>query len=1067
MSITELTELFISWNKVLFSYFFNNGDSEEDEVSLYIDREQLEKIGFANGLGGYDVFLSLIMLPINERQALYRTLRQRFIGTSIPESLYRIYNSRNLFEFATIYIDEGFYNYLDCPFLIYIVFVIVMASECNRENERGLGNYITKQLRAHFPGHTNHREAWEDLFNELAKRHPRFCARKLTEYPYIGLIYYQLGLTRSQVNIIEKAMYNADLCEELPYCQWIDKIVDYVDQDMKTFLKNSKRKEIIQKRISDLRERFDPIIYERKHQNEEIQSKGHFVLAVFEDEFSEKEDRLVLLTDINNKSISHDGLKISKGTIDRLGEYAEYNVNHVLIGDSDRAQMQTYSIRNDVDRVTSSPLGNIITFTRFSSNYHIQTNYPQNGKETYILVKNGHDDEWNQWLAKQGSPSVEKVTNNERVLHIFGTGWTMYISNEIRFVGKAQIPLLGSSIIMDGGFKIIGKNKVYLKNALPYFVFPEPINDNKLKIYIGIEDRTLEDEEYNYKIVDNNRLVINLMKEYIGDHSVDMGITLEYKTEKGKKLRLHEDFAFIGQDVAYSEDDLFKMNMWGGVYTDENAPFLKGLKVCNSEITIDMPEGTGFYQNSRVDLDLNDPRFYMVNLFTSECSMRNGFYITESRLKKCIRYAATHCDINIESEPTFYTDVKYLLLNSGYMNADFEHGKYQPIPPTFLKTALGIDPRRNLFMLVGSYTNKFLCDLKIYCHNNDVPIYLHTINNGLSKSEQLIPPVILLGNIFDPNDFANNTDSQCSSYVNEDFAVTLLNALPSYADYDKTLNYVPPAVFSTTLEPPVSHDFPRIRSSRATGYNSSKWIEKRENDFYRITIPDLAWAYLYCQYMKQEIICTKDIDKLFIPAKLHLPIMMQRALYILNFGVPQKEKAFICSNEEGIDVYYNIVKRYKINDTNNLARFPSVIHAITGRFDNEQNFSVRQRVNSCRYKLFLWKNRNRLSNSYRSLIVLSDIYGRKIFGIGIKKNKTSFNVYLRTSTNNSFSLIDNEDVNIVFSRIITSNWVGSLLKRILSNQDSIFQYIGVKVIEDRSIQLPPSAEYDIEEIQII
>ena len=1058
MNTKELTELFISWNKALFSYFFDE-NTEEDEVSLYIDREKLEEVGSANGLGGYDEFMSLIMLSIDERKALYDTLRQQFIRTSRPQSLNSIYKSTNLFDFATIFIDEGFYNYIDCPFLIYIVFAIVMASECSRENRRGLGKYITEQLKTHFPDHTDRREALEDLFNELATRHPRFCARKLTKHPYVGLIYYQLGLTKSQVNILEKAMYNADLSEELPYDQWIDKLVDYVDQDTKPFLRNSKSNEIKRRRISDLREKFDPTLYEQKHQNEEIQSKGHFVLAVYEDEYSEAEDRLVLLTDINNKTISHDNLKITKGKLDRLGDYAEYNVNHVL----DEAQMRTYSIRNGENRITSIPLGNIVTFTRCSNNYLIQTNYPQNGKETYILVKNGHEDEWEQWLVQQGSPKVEAEKNTERVLHIFGRGWNMYISNEIKYVGR-QASCHVSAPTKGGGINCPGKTNVYLITALPYIEFPEPIDHNELKINIKVDQIpvNLKKDQFSYKIIDSNKLVIDLIGIKPSNRSFSVKVSIIYKGCPHQEV-----FDVTGQKVKYNDDDLFNVNMWGSVSTDVNAPYMKGLNVYNVEEPIDMPEGTGLYQNTEVDLDIHDKKFYLVNLFTAECSMRKGFSITESRLKKCIRYAATRFNINIASDPTFYTDVKDLLLNSGYMNADYENGKYQPIPPTFIKTAVGLGVSWNLFMLVGSYTQKFLCDLKEYCENKSVSIYLHTNNNESSKSEDLIPPVILLGNRFNPDDFANSTQSQCSYHANEDLAVNLLRALPSYVEYDRTLEYVAPTVFSTTLEDPDSQDFPRIRASKATGYSSSKWIEKKENDFHRITIPDVAWANLYCQYKKQKIICTKDIDKLLFPAKLHLPVMMQRALYILNFGVPKTEKSFICRNDDRKDVYYNVIKRYKINDTNRLTRLSPVIRSITGRPDDSHNPSVRSRFISYRFKMFIWKNRNKASRNPRSLLVLTDINQQYVYGLGIKKI-SAFAVYLRDYTNDDyFRLVDNDDVSYVFSKIISSNWANERLKCILMNRIKTFQEIGVAFDSDRCMALPPREEYDIEEIQII
>ena len=94
----------------------------------------------------------------------------------------------------------------------------------------------------------------------------------------------------------------------------------------------------------------------------------------YDSDYSEKNDRLVLLTDVNNKSLSGDGLKIEKGSMDRLGEYAQYNIHHVLINDSDRAEMRNYSLNEGESSVISAPLRNIVLFSRCSSNYLIQTN---------------------------------------------------------------------------------------------------------------------------------------------------------------------------------------------------------------------------------------------------------------------------------------------------------------------------------------------------------------------------------------------------------------------------------------------------------------------------------------------------------------------------------------------------------------------------------------------------------------------------------------------------------------------------------------------------------------------
>ena len=80
----------------------------------------------------------------------------------------------------------------------------------------------------------------------------------------------------------------------------------------------------------------------------------------------------------------------------------------------------------------------------------------------------------------------------------------------------------------------------------------------------------------------------------------------------------------------------------------------------------------------------------------------------------------------------------------------------------------------------------------------------------------------------------------------------------------------------------------------------------------------------------------------------------------------------------------------------------------------------------------------------------------------------SFKVYLRmNSTENYYSLVDNDNINEVFSKILISNWADMMITRILSDPERIFQYIGVRIANERSVQLPPREEYDIEEIKII
>lgn len=1063
------TELFINWNKALINYFFQENLREDEEVSLYIDKDKINEIGVQNGLDGYDEFIRLIMLSVEDRQQVYSELRKIYIGSNLLTREQKIkFKSTNLFDFATIYIDNNFYKHLDCPFLVYIVYVILMANECIKEGCQNIGGYITSKLREYFPSHSNDRTSFEDLFNEFANIHPQFYARKITQHPYIGLIKYQLGVNNAQVKQLEKAMYCADLSEDLPYDMWVCRIHDYVDEKINRLLNRSKKDAVLRKRVSDLRSSFDQSLYKQRHNNEGIISKGNFALAVYEDEYSAEEDRLVLLTDINNKSISNDLLKITKGTLDRLGEYAEYNVNHVLIGESDKAEMKRYTLCSGENRISSLTLGNIVTFSRCSNNYLIQTEYPNRGKETYILVKRNHEEEWNKWLISHGSPSYLPQTDENRVLQIFGKGWQMYISNEIECARNKRSSSSEFTITMEGGIRRIGMNNVFLITALPYFEFSEPIIMDNLSVFINVDGKCQEDNAYNLKIIDNNKLVIDFINIEPRDNSLEIGITLEYKRGKGKPASYHEDFKVIGQDVNYKDEDLFKINMWGNLTSSNESAYLEGFKLFNGNSEKEIPNQTGFYQNRVTSLDIHDPRFYLINLITAECSMRKGFSITESRLKKCIRYAATRFDINIASNPSFYTDIKYLLINCGYINADFEQGKYQPIPPTIIKTPIGFDPQRNLFMLVGSYTQKFLADLKDYCKEHNISIYLHTIENENMIKEYLLPPVILLNNNFDPKDFIERTDSRCMFLNNNDVAINILSSLPTYNNYENTLEFVKAEVVGR-LENPTENDFPRIRYSNAAGYGSSRWIEKKDNDFYRITLPDIAWANLYCLYNKQKTILTKELSRLMFPVKMHLPIMMQRALYISNFGIPKKEKVFICNNDDYLKGYYSLIKRYDIKDDLQTTRTPFIVKAITGRTDNDQNPSKRICIGSSKYKLHIWRNKSKQSKNPRSMLVLTDVYAKNVYGFGLRKvrdNQEYFEIYLRNPESATFRRVESDDINHVFSNIIVSDFEKTRLDYTLADINRTYNNLGIRII-DGETQLPPSEEYEIEEIKII
>jgi hypothetical protein len=509
--------------------------------------------------------------------------------------------------------------------------------------------------------------------------------------------------------------------------------------------------------------------------------------------------------------------------------------------------------------------------------------------------------------------------------------------------------------------------------------------------------------------------------------------------------------------------------MWGGVVKDRYSPYMKGFELNNVNDHSSLGE-LGRYSPSRneidpqtfryYEIDVYNRQYYLVNLIAAVCSMRKNFVITETWLKKCIRYAATRYDVEVDSY--LYRRLLFVLTNSGFINVDYDNRRFQPIPPTFIKTSVGLLNSR-LYILAGAYTNKFLCELYNYCKSKNIIVIVRRrdpIGNGFDDINSLIPPVILLHGNFKPEKFMNETGCQCMFFDNDvDISIDILNSVCSYETYEKTLEFVPENVFDTPLRDAEEAEFPRIRKSLKVGYGSSRWIEQTSGSYYKITIPDLAWANLFCLYKKKRLLCIKDVNILWIRGSIHLPVMMQRALFLSNFGRPEKRKAFICFNDDHNEVYFNEIKRYEIQGALHSNRKQLIIRMITGRgYDN--NPSVRSRRYYSDYKLSFWLNNKKISQYPRSLLVLTDKTGYITYGfmvrvkkdnIGSAGKKYDMKVYIKKDGNSFFQRVKEENANKVFSEFM----------------DTRRNWNSIRCIEDDTMQLPPKEEYKIENIEII
>ena len=133
-----------------------------------------------------------------------------------------------------------------------------------------------------------------------------------------------------------------------------------------------------------------------------------------------------------------------------------------------------------------------------------------------------------------------------------------------------------------------------------------------------------------------------------------------------------------------------------------------------------------------------------------------------------------------------------------------------------------------------------------------------------------------------------------NQYDNCDLTMDIFSLTPSISEYCSTLTAIPKDSFNFELVDTTETSFPRIREDNPYAYNNHVFIEKAEGVFMRPNIREYAWANIYCYYKRNEPFIIRDNGHIYFPTELHLPSLIQRALFISNVGFASYKKAFIC-----------------------------------------------------------------------------------------------------------------------------------------------------------------------------
>lgn len=640
--------------------------------------------------------------------------------------------------------------------------------------------------------------------------------------------------------------------------------------------------------------------------------------------------------------------------------------------------------------------------------------------------------------------------SNEDTRDLFGENWTIfYTENKLngqyyQNVATNSERQESSTIIMKGGIK--KSNGCYFINALPYFEIPTIYNPEDIKVFMNLNGGDREDI-FTYKVIDN-RIILDIKEMPIGSSEIAyMDIRLEHNGNTNYCYSID----VCGQSIIYDPSYAYRFDQFGTKTENDHTYYGNHVDIKYQSANV-----RGLFQINKEDFNSISDDLYFTNLLAACCYDSKYSEIAHAKFRKCISYAATRLNINIQQKE-FISNTKRILSKAGLLHIDYSTGKCQAIAPSFMRVPFSLYQTQGsqLLMLGGCYTRAFVADLIKYCDGHQVNMFC--IKNKSQKDEEkLLPPIILLGPNFSPSEFSKESGQQCDVLDNHDFALSLLNIIPSYSYndiYSKFQFNVGSSNFISQLEPATTVAIPRIRSMRSTGTHKTWYIEKANNKFAKIEQGMLPWASIICHHKMNAPMVIKQIDySVYLPDTLLLPNYVARALYLMNLGLPETQKVFVCGTPG--NTYYTLMNQYKLHDQDRC-------NILASKMSNNHSNLVRDAVQTTHRMEFYISPFN--GRQYQEIyMILKDRQGADDILAVAHKHK----VYLNRQ--GQFYRLDTRTVNEAMSFLIQDGWVfGSGRKSIGYSKDGGLTFESVFTLTDEVIELPDLSQFHKEDIQII
>lgn len=951
------------------------------------------------------------------------------------------------------------------PYFAIVIYVILKFDNGDTQKWANVGDSISAGSRTFIP------ELW-DLINQHNNRFDKDASvydRSNSEYgDYAGRILYHLPLSASTRNKIQDAIYKSSAWKLIDSKTFLE-IIGLIMNSLKDVRANEELRNILLKcysandykgisarKVQAVIDDFDIDAYESKiaerrqvsEYNQTIVS-GEFALGIyFPNDDEDTENSIVLLTTVQ-QSVNEKEFDIKEG---KSGTLAGYNTSFVKINKQTNIELKDYALKTNKYNIVPLSTEDVIFFYEYDDSLFIQTKEIKPSKSYIIAVRKGKEYAFEKWRANNNN-SVEQWPN-EDTRDLFGSDWTIYFT-ENRLNGQyykkdeaKTIEQQGSSaIVMKGGIK--KSNGAYFINALPYFEIPTTIKPDEIQVFLNLNG-VYDEDKYTYGVIDN-KIILDIKEMPIGSSEVAyVDICLEYKGN---------DYCYsinvCGQSICYNPLYTYKYNQFGILTNADNEYSLSGNHI---DKKYQSERIQGLFQINKEDFSHITDDLYFINLLAACCYDSESSEITHAKFRKCVSYAATRLNIDIQKEG-FISNTKRLLGKAGIMHLDYSTSKCQAIAPSFMRVpfSLHLASGSQLLMLGGCYTRSFIADLIDYCNDHNVRIF--SINGKRqSDEERLLPPIILVGHNFSPSDFSKEYNQQCDILDDNDFALSLLNMVPTYNEISSQFHFEQndSYEFLPRLEPTSVTSLPRIRSMRSTSTQRVRYIEKANNVFAEIKNGMTAWASVYCHHEQNTpMVITQRDHSVYLPTTLLLPNYIERALYLMNLGLPVTRKVFVCG--ASTDSYYSLLNQYKLHNETRCNVLANKLAAI----ENSNTNNLARKGVQTRHKMEFYKSALN-GGKYREMyMILRDHNSTDILAVAHRHK-----VYLNCQ--GSFIKLDVNNVNVAMTFLIQDRWMfGNGRKSIGYSKGGGQSFETVFRLTDESIELPDFTKFIKETILII